>query len=28
MKIYWSPLAVARLEAIYEYISKENVSAA
>ena len=28
MKIFWSPLAVERLEDIYEYISKENVSAA
>jgi plasmid stabilization system protein ParE len=28
VKIFWSPLAVERLEDIYEYISKENVSAA
>ncbi|MBZ0200452.1 MAG: type II toxin-antitoxin system RelE/ParE family toxin [Ignavibacteriaceae bacterium] len=28
MKIFWSPLAVERLENIFEYISKENVSAA
>lgn len=28
MKIYWSPLAVERLEEIYEYISNDNVSAA
>ena len=28
MKIFWSPLAVDRLEDIYEYISKENTSAA
>lgn len=28
MKILWSPLAVERLEDIYEYISKENISAA
>lgn len=28
MKIFWSPLAVARLEYIYVFISKENASAA
>jgi plasmid stabilization system protein ParE len=28
MKIFWSPLAVERLEEIYEYISNDNVSAA
>jgi len=28
VKIFWSPLAVDRLEDIYEYISKENTSAA
>ena len=28
MRIYWSPLAVERLEEIYEYISNDNVSAA
>jgi addiction module RelE/StbE family toxin len=28
MKIYWSPLAVERLEEIYKYISNDNVSAA
>jgi addiction module RelE/StbE family toxin len=28
MKIYWSPLAVERLEEIYGYISNDNVSAA
>jgi plasmid stabilization system protein ParE len=28
LKIYWSPLAVERLENIFEYISKENDVAA
>ena len=28
MKIYWSPLAVERLENIFEYISKEDNEAA
>lgn len=28
MKIFWSPLAVERLENIFEYISKDNSSAA
>ena len=28
MKIFWSPLAVERLEYIYDFISKENASAA
>lgn len=28
MKILWSPLAYERLEGIFEYISKDNVSAA
>lgn len=28
MKIFWSPLAVERLEDIFEYISKENKAAA
>ena len=28
MKIYWSPLAVERLEEIYDYISNESVSSA
>lgn len=28
MKIFWSPLAVERLENIFEYISKENSAAA
>lgn len=28
MKISWSPLAVERLEDIYEYIAKDNNSAA
>jgi len=28
MKIVWSPLAVERLESIFEYISKENITAA
>lgn len=28
MKIFWSPLAVERLEEIYEYISIDNNSAA
>jgi len=28
MKIFWSPLAVERLEEIYEYIAKDNISAA
>jgi plasmid stabilization system protein ParE len=28
MKISWSPLAVERLEDIFEYISKDNLSAA
>lgn len=28
MKIFWSPLAVERLENIYEFIAKENISAA
>lgn len=28
MKIYWSPLAVNRLEEIFEYISKDDISAA
>ena len=28
MKIFWSPLAAERLGNIYEYISKENASAA
>ena len=28
MKIYWSPLAVERLEEIYDYISNDSVSAA
>lgn len=28
MKIVWSPLAVERLETIFEYISKDNITAA
>lgn len=28
MKIFWSPLAVERLENIFEFISKDNSSAA
>jgi toxin ParE1/3/4 len=28
VKIFWSPLAVERLEDIFEYISKENATAA
>jgi plasmid stabilization system protein ParE len=28
VKIFWSPLAVERLEYIYDFISKENASAA
>lgn len=28
MKIYWSPLAVERLEEIYDYIAQDNVTAA
>jgi len=28
VKIFWSPLAVERLEAIFEYISKDNRAAA
>ncbi|MEE9429729.1 MAG: type II toxin-antitoxin system RelE/ParE family toxin [Melioribacteraceae bacterium] len=28
MKIFWSPLSVDRLEEIFEYISKDNSSAA
>jgi addiction module RelE/StbE family toxin len=28
MKIFWSPLSVNRLEEIFEYISKDNSSAA
>ena len=28
MKIYWSPLAVERLEEIYDYLSNDSVSAA
>jgi len=28
VKIVWSPLAVERLESIFEYISKDNVTAA
>ena len=28
VKIFWSPLAVDRLEAIFEYISKDNRAAA
>lgn len=28
MKIHWSPLAVERLEEIYEYISSKNILAA
>lgn len=28
MKIFWSPIAVERLEDIYEYIAKDNISAA
>ena len=28
MKIYWSPVAIERLEEIYEYISNDNISAA
>ena len=28
MKILWSPLAVERLEKIFEYISKDDISAA
>ncbi|MBK7107393.1 MAG: type II toxin-antitoxin system RelE/ParE family toxin [Ignavibacteriae bacterium] len=28
MKIFWSPLAVERLESIYDFIAKENISAA
>ena len=28
MKIYWSPLAVERLEEIYDYILNDSVSAA
>ena len=28
MKIYWSPLAIERLGDIYNFISKENISAA
>lgn len=28
MKIVWSPLAVERLEEIYNYISSDNISAA
>ena len=28
MKIYWSPLAVNRLEEIFEFISKDDISAA
>lgn len=28
MKIIWSPLAVERLEDIYDYIAKDNISAA
>lgn len=28
VKIFWSPLAVKRLEDIFEYISKDNVTAA
>jgi len=28
MKIYWSSLAVERLEEIYEYIAKDNIDAA
>ncbi len=28
MKIFWSPLAVERLEEIYEYIRKDNAPAA
>lgn len=28
MKIFWSPLAVKRLEDIYEYISKDDITTA
>lgn len=28
MKIFWTPLAVERLEEIYEFIVKDNISAA
>lgn len=28
MKIFWSPVAVERLEDIYKYIAKDNISAA
>lgn len=28
MKIVWSPLAVERLEAVFEYISNDNLAAA
>jgi toxin ParE1/3/4 len=28
MKIFWSPLAVKRLEEIYEYIAEDNISSA
>ncbi|MFZ1290214.1 MAG: type II toxin-antitoxin system RelE/ParE family toxin [Melioribacteraceae bacterium] len=28
MKIFWSPLAIERLENIYEFIAKDNISAA
>lgn len=28
MKIFWTPLAIERLENIFEYISKENIGAA
>ncbi|HSH52448.1 MAG TPA: type II toxin-antitoxin system RelE/ParE family toxin [Bacteroidales bacterium] len=28
MKIIWSPLAVERLEDIYDYIARDNISAA
>ena len=28
MKIYWSPLAIERLEEIYDYIAHDNVTAA
>ncbi len=28
MKIFWSPLAIERLENIYNFIAKDNISAA
>jgi len=28
LKIFWSPLAVERLENIYDFIAKDNISAA